>query len=120
MVVEDSEDIRALMRYLLETEGYNVIEAADGLQAVELALSHRPSMIMMDLTLPLLDGLSAICRIREHLSNIPIVALSGHTTADYRTAAYAAGCTDYLVKPLDFKLLDKILARLSVEDSHLH
>ena len=113
MVVEDSDDIRMMMRYLLEMEGYCVLEATDGLQAVELALSERPCLIMMDLSLPLLDGLAATYRIREHLNDIPIVALSGHTTADYRSAAFAAGCTDYLVKPLDFKLLDTILARLS-------
>jgi YesN/AraC family two-component response regulator len=68
---------------------------------------------MMDLTLPLLDGISATARIREHLSEVPIVALSGHATPDYCTAAMRAGCTDYLLKPLDFKRLDEILASLS-------
>ena len=113
MVVEDSEDIRFMMRTLLEMEGYQVIEAADGLQAIEMALNHRPSMIIMDLTLPRLDGLSATHRIREQLDNIPIVALSGHISDDHRSAAFAAGCTDYLVKPLDFELLYQVLARLS-------
>ena len=113
MVVEDSEDIRLMMKILLEMEGYRVIEAADGLRAIDLAINERPALIMMDLTLPGLDGLSATGRIREHLPDVPVVVLSGHTTDDYRSAAFAAGCTDYLVKPLDFKLLDNILSRLS-------
>jgi two-component system cell cycle response regulator DivK len=112
MVVEDSEDIRLMMRILLEMEGYRVIEAADGLQAVEMALSERPALIVMDLTLPLLDGLAATNRIREHLHDVPVIALSGHVTDDYRVAAFAAGCTDYLVKPLDFNHLHGILDSL--------
>lgn len=113
MVVEDSEDIRLMMRILLEMEGYRVIEAADGLRAIELAINEQPALIMMDLTLPVLDGISATGRIREYLPDVPVVALSGHATDDYRSAAFAAGCTEYLVKPLDFKLLDNILSRLS-------
>jgi two-component system cell cycle response regulator DivK len=113
MVVEDSEDIRQMMRILLEMEGYRVIEASDGLQAVELAINERPALIMMDLHLPLLDGLAATGRIREHLRDVPVVALSGYATPQHRQAALAAGFTDYLVKPLDFKLLDNILNSLS-------
>jgi CheY-like chemotaxis protein len=119
MVVEDSEDIRLMMRILLEMEGYRVIEAADGLRAIELAINEQPALIMMDLTLPLLDGLSATGRIREYLPEVPVVAISGHATDDYRSAALAAGCTDYLVKPLDFKLLDNILYRLSHKGAEL-
>jgi CheY-like chemotaxis protein len=113
LIVEDSEDIRMMMRILLEMEGYRVIEAADGLRAIELAIHERPALIMMDLTLPVLDGIAATGRIREYLPEVPVVALSGHATDDYRSAALAAGCTEYLVKPLDFKLLDNILGRLS-------
>jgi two-component system, cell cycle response regulator DivK len=113
MVVEDSEDIRSMMRILLEMEGFSVVEAADGLRAVELAINERPALIMMDLTLPLLDGLSATARIREQLRDVPIVAVSGHESPDYRMAAINAGCTDYLLKPLDFKRLNEILNRLS-------
>lgn len=112
MVVEDSADIRMMMRILLEMDGYRVIEAADGLRAIELAINERPALIMMDLSLPLVDGLAATGRIREHLPDVPIVALSGYVTDDYRSAALAVGCTDYLVKPLDFKLLNTILSRL--------
>lgn len=113
MVVEDSTDIRMMMRILLEMDGYRVVEAANGLRAIELAINERPALIMMDLNLPLMDGLAATGHIREHLPEVPIIALSGHTTDDYRSAAFAVGCTDYMVKPLDFKLLDTILSRLS-------
>ena len=113
LVVEDSADIRMMMRILLEMDGYRVIEAADGLRAIELAVEERPALIMMDLNLPLMDGLAATVRIREYLPDVPIVALSGHASEDYRSAALAVGCTDYLIKPLDFKLLDTILNRLS-------
>jgi two-component system cell cycle response regulator DivK len=112
MVVEDAEDIRAMMRILLEMEGFRVVEASDGLRAIELAIDEHPALIMMDLTLPLLDGFAATARIREHLQDVPIIALSGHATPDYRTAAMRAGCTEYLLKPLDFKRLDEILASL--------
>ena len=112
MVVEDSEDIRAMMRILLEMEGYRVVEASDGLRAVELAIDERPALIMMDLTLPMLDGLAATARIREHMRDVPIVAVSGHATPGHRAAAFDAGCTEYLLKPLDFKRLDEILASL--------
>jgi CheY-like chemotaxis protein len=113
LVVEDSADVRMMMRILLEMEGYRVIEAEDGLRAVELAIAERPVLIMMDLHLPLLDGISAARRIREHLHDVRVVVLSGYETPEHRTAALAAGCTDYLVKPLDFKHLDRILANLA-------
>jgi DNA-binding response OmpR family regulator len=112
MVVEDSADVRMMMKILLEMEGYLVIEAADGLSAVELAVTKRPALIMMDLNLPLMDGLAATGRIREQLPEVPIVVLSGHTSEDYRSAAFKVGCTDYLIKPLDFKLLEVILRSL--------
>lgn len=112
MVVEDSADVRLMMKILLEMEGYQVIEAADGLSAVELAVTKRPALIMMDLNLPLMDGLAATGHIREQLPEVPIVVLSGHISEDYRLAAFKVGCTDYLIKPLDFKLLEVILSGL--------
>jgi two-component system cell cycle response regulator DivK len=112
MVVEDSADVRLMMRILLEMEGYRVIEASDGLQAVEMAIRERPILIMMDLSLPHLDGLAATGRIREQLRDVQVVAVSGYASPEYRHAAMAAGCADYLVKPLDFKHLDRILSSL--------
>src|SRR2546429_6923251 len=82
MVVEDFEDNRFMMRRLLEMSGYNVIEAINGEEAIEIALRERPKLILMDLSLPRLDGLAATRRMREYkeLSNIPIVAVSAHDT----------------------------------------
>ena len=114
MVVEDFEDNRFMMRRLLEMSGYRVLEAINGEEAVELAQRERPQLILMDLSLPQLDGLAATRRIREHaeLQDVPIVAVSAHDTADFHADALAAGCNDYVTKPIDFDQLEALLARL--------
>ncbi len=114
LVVEDFEDNRFMMRRLLEMSGYRVIEAVNGQEAVEAARRELPDLILMDLSLPLLDGLSATRRIREHdgLSKIPIVAVSAHDTADFHADALAAGCNEYVTKPIDFDQLESLLSRL--------
>jgi CheY-like chemotaxis protein len=117
LVVEDFEDNRFMMRRLLEMSGYHVLEAVNGLQAVEMAGSERPDIILMDLSLPLLDGLAATRRIRENreLRQVPIVAVSAHDSADFHVEALAAGCNEYVTKPIDFdrlvELLDRILSK---------
>src|SRR3954452_108074 len=97
MVVEDFEDNRFMMRRLLEMSGYEVVEAVNGEEAVEMALRERPTLILMDLSLPLLDGLAATRRIRGYpeLRSVPIVAVSAHDTSDFHAEALAAGCNDY-------------------------
>jgi CheY-like chemotaxis protein len=114
LVVEDFEDNRFMMRRLLEMSGYRVIEAVNGSQAVEFAVTERPDMILMDLSLPVLDGLAATRRIRESdgLGHVPIVAVSAHDSADFHTEALAAGCNEYVTKPIDFDRLVQILDRL--------
>ena len=114
MVVEDFEDNRFMMRRLLEMSGYRVLEAINGEEAVEVARRERPALILMDLSLPLLDGLAATRRIRqvEELRQIPIVAVSAHDTADFHADALAAGCNDYVTKPIDFDQLEALLSRL--------
>lgn len=114
MVVEDFEDNRFMMRRLLEMSGYRVVEAEDGQEAVELATRELPNLILMDLSLPVLDGLAATRRIREHaeLRMVPIVAVSAHDTADFHADALAAGCNEYVTKPIDFDQLDDLLERL--------
>ena len=115
LVVEDFEDNRFMMRRLLEMSGYRVIEAVNGKQAVEAAISERPDLILMDLSLPMLDGLAATRRIREAegLGRVPIVAVSAHDSADFHTEALAAGCDEYVTKPIDFDHLVQLLDRLS-------
>ena len=114
LVVEDFADNRFMMRRLLEMSGYQVLEAVDGRQAVELAESKRPDLILMDLSLPQLDGLDATRRIREldGLAKIPIIAVSAHDTNDFHADALAAGCNEYVTKPIDFDELEAILKKL--------
>jgi CheY-like chemotaxis protein len=114
LVVEDFADNRFMMRKLLEMSGYQVVEAVDGREAVDLAESARPDLILMDLSLPRLDGLDATRRIREldGLSHVPIVAVSAHDTNDFHTDALAAGCNEYVTKPIDFAELEALLKKL--------
>ena len=119
MVVEDFEDNRFMMRRLLEMSGYRVLEAINGEEAVEMAHRERPQLILMDLSLPQLDGLAATRRIRQHadLRDVPIVAVSAHDTADFHADALAAGCNDYVTKPIDFDQLEALLHRLLPKNS---
>jgi CheY-like chemotaxis protein len=114
LVVEDFADNRFMMRRLLEMSGYHVVEAVDGKEAIEMAESTRPDLILMDLSLPRLDGLDATRRIREldGLARIPIVAVSAHDTNDFHADALAAGCNEYVTKPIDFDELETLLKKL--------
>jgi two-component system, cell cycle response regulator DivK len=111
LLVEDFEDSRFMMRRLLEMAGYAVIEASDGEQAVALAISEQPALILMDLSLPKLDGLAATRQIRQYKEarNTPIVAISAHDSPESRTEALAAGCDEYVTKPIDFDQLGEVL-----------
>ncbi len=114
LVVEDFEDNRFMMRRLLEMSGYRVVEAVNGRQAVEKAQSERPDIILMDLSLPMLDGLAATRQIRSYEGphKVPIVAVSAHDSADFHAEALAAGCNEYVTKPIDFDQLVQLLTRL--------
>ncbi len=117
LVVEDFEDNRFMMRRLLEMSGYRVVEAVNGNQAVESAASEQPDIILMDLSLPQLDGLAATRRIREQQGarRVPIVAVSAHDSADFHAEALAAGCNEYVTKPIDFDQLVQLLSRLTAK-----
>jgi len=114
LVVEDYEDTSLAMRLALEDRGYRIIEAADGAQAVEVAARERPDIILMDLQLPVMDGLAATERIRANpdLSEVIIVAVTAHQEADYRARALAAGCNAFVSKPIDFEWLNELLVSL--------
>lgn len=113
LLVEDFEDSRFMMRRLLEMGGYRVVEATNGREAVEFAESECPDLILMDLSLPELDGLSATKLIREieKLCDVPIVALTGHDTGEFHSQALAAGCNEYVTKPVDFDHLENVVQR---------
>ena len=113
LLVEDNEMNRDMLSRRLERRGYTVVIAVDGVQAVAMAESEKPALILMDLSLPKLDGLAATRRIREdkHVGKTPIVAVSAHDSPETRTEALAAGCDEYVTKPIDFDQLDALLKR---------
>jgi CheY-like chemotaxis protein len=113
LVAEDHEDTRLLLRTLLERRGLAVVEAADGVEACDVAARERPDLILMDGGLPLLDGIAATRRMRglDALAGVPIVFLSGHAGPQHQLAARDAGCDDYVVKPFDVARLDNVLNR---------
>jgi two-component system cell cycle response regulator DivK len=115
LLVEDSEDNRMMMKRLLEMSGYEVMEAVNGEQAVESAQTTRPDLILMDLSLPKIDGLAATRYIRRlpAMQRVPIVVVSAHDTADFHAEALASGCNEYVTKPIDFGQLELLLKRLA-------
>ena len=114
LVVEDIDDTRHFMRLELEQRGYRVLEAVNGKQAIEVAVRERPNVILMDLSLPVMDGLEATTRIREHeeLKTVPIVAVTAHQESDLRANAQASGFTAYVTKPIDFNWLNDLMRSL--------
>ncbi|MDT7807570.1 MAG: hypothetical protein QOJ70_1383 [Acidobacteriota bacterium] len=113
LVVEDHDDTCFLLKCVLEMRGCRVAIAADGETAVHLAEGTRPDLILMDASLPRLDGLAATRRIRElaALHEVPIVFLSGHAEPSFRVEALETGGTDYLVKPFELAQLETVLER---------
>jgi CheY-like chemotaxis protein len=114
LLVEDTEDNRFMMRRLLEMTGYRVIEAMNGEEAVKLAEAESPSLILMDLSLPVIDGLAATRLIRKlpDFESTPIIAVSAHDTCDFQSEAIEAGCDTYVTKPIDFNELEQLIAKL--------
>jgi CheY-like chemotaxis protein len=114
LLVEDTEDNRFMMRRLLEMAGYQVVEAMNGEEAVKLAKSECPHLILMDLSLPVIDGLAATRLIRKlpHFGSTPIIAVSAHDTSDFQSEAIEAGCNSYVTKPIDFNDLEELIAQL--------
>ena len=111
LLVEDNELNRDMLVRRLNRAGREVISAGNGQQALDLMLSEQPSVVLMDMNLPVLDGWAASRQAREddRISNIPIIALTAHTSEADRLNAMEAGCDDYATKPVDFPgLLIKI------------
>lgn len=114
LVVEDYEDTSLAMRLALEQKGYHILEASDGEQAVRMAESMRPDVVLMDLHLPVLDGFAAAESIRAHpeLKETVIVAVTAYQDADQRARALAAGCNAFVTKPIDFEWLGDLISNL--------
>lgn len=116
LLVEDNETNRDMLSRRLERRGFQVVVAVDGAQAIALAQSDAPDLILMDMNLPVLDGWEATRKLKAlpETRPIPIIALTAHAMAGDRDKAMAAGCDDYDTKPIEFsRLLEKIQARIS-------
>ena len=117
LLVDDFDDTRLMMKLWLMKNGYHVIEAERGEEAIALAQSEHPDLIIMDMMMPGLNGLDATRRIREDqsLEQTPIVAVSAYGADEYRDKAISAGCTEYVSTPVDPEelgdLIKKLLAR---------
>ena len=116
MVVDDMADVREVIALWLRSRGFNVVEAADGREAVELAPRVHPDLILMDLGMPELDGLEATRQIhgREDTKDVPVVAVTAFTDPYARWRAEEAGCVGHVGKPVDFEALDRAVRK------HLH
>lgn len=114
LVVDDFDDTRLLLRTWLERRGFRVVEAADGIQAVKRAETECPDLIIMDMQMPQLDGLSATRQIRnlKDLGSVPIVAVSAYGADQFRELALAAGCDEYVSTPFEPATLEGIIRAL--------
>lgn len=111
LLVEDNEMNQDMLSRRLQRRGYEVVIAADGARGVEMASSEQPDLILMDMSLPVLDGWEASRRVKsdEATKSIPIIALTAHAMAGDREKALDAGCDDYDTKPIELaRLLEKI------------
>lgn len=116
LLVEDNETNRDMLSRRLIRKGYEVVMAEDGQRAVEMAAAENPDIILMDMSLPVIDGWEATRQVKagEATRAIPIIALTAHAMAGDREKALDAGCDDYDTKPIEFqRLLDKITALLA-------
>src|SRR5258707_13704766 len=112
LVVDDSDDIRQVLKRALTIDGYDVVEASNGVEAIEIARKRCPDLILMDLNMSQLDGLSATEKIREikgKCEHVPIIAMTAFDIYGMKEAALQAGCNAYLDKPLDLVELEKML-----------
>ena len=117
LLVEDVEDTRLFMRFELEQHGFIVLEAEDGRSAVDVATKEIPDVILMDLTLPNMNGFSAAKLIRKKsgkLQTVPIIAVTAHQETDFRNGAKASGFDAYVTKPIDINSLKELIDGLLI------
>ncbi|RTL93140.1 response regulator [Ancylobacter aquaticus] len=117
LLVEDNEMNRDMLSRRLARNGFEVVIAVNGQEGVDLALSEKPALILMDMSLPVLDGWEATRRVKAHpeTAAIPVIALTAHAMASDREQAMAAGCDDFDTKPVELpRLLEKIKTRLGL------
>src|SRR5918911_217723 len=114
LVVDDMVDNLVVISLNLQQQGYRVVTAANGEEAIRVASLSQPDLILMDIGMPELDGLEATRRIRasEQLRTVPVIAVTAFSTDGFRRAAYDVGFEGYMVKPIDFARLHELIRRL--------
>jgi len=114
LLVEDNEINRDMLVRRLQRRGFNMMTAVDGQQAIDMTRSEMPDLILMDMSLPVLDGWEATRQIKAdpHLKHIPIIGLTAHAMIGDRDQALKAGCDDYATKPVEFEKLVELINRL--------
>ena len=115
LLAEDSVDTRIMLKRAFELKGYHVFEAEDGEQALQIARKYKPSLVVVDLNMPVMDGLETIKTFRQIEGNgdhVPIVAITAFDVYGMKKAALETGCNAYLSKPLDLSELDRTLKGL--------
>ncbi len=120
LLVEDNEMNRDMLSRRLKRKGYEVVMAVDGQEGVNMATSESPAIILLDMSLPIMDGWEAARQLKANADtkDIPVLGLSAHAMTPDRDKAIAAGCDDYDTKPVDIKrLLGKIQALLGTSDA---
>ncbi len=122
LVVDDSEDMRDLLQRLLERAGYRVVLAEDGQASLTQAKLHHPALILMDLSLPDMDGWEAVRHLRKmpEFRTTPIIAVTAHVSPQEAERAMAAGCTAHIGKPFDSRGLLGEVARLLTSERSMH
>jgi two-component system response regulator MprA len=118
LIAEDVTESRQALKLLLEFSGLIGLEAADGREAKELALREQPDLILMDLSLPVLDGLQATREIRAAGQTTPIIVVSAYDDEASRTQAAQAGANDFLTKPLEFEQLKELIGKHCASADH--
>jgi len=114
LIVEDNVDNFELVRFLLERAGYQVLSAVNGVEGVEIAKREQPDLVLMDLSMPEMDGWKATAQMKsdEATRRIPVVALTAHTLPSERKRAIDAGCDGYISKPINVASFEKLVATL--------
>jgi CheY-like chemotaxis protein len=113
LVVDDYDEIRFLTRQALESFGYRVLEASSGAEAVRVAQADAPDLILLDLSMPSMDGFATIHQLRRLLGlrDVPVIAFSAHTAREIREDALAAGCREFITKPVPIEKLKSVVQR---------
>lgn len=114
LVVDDFDDTRLMMRLWLKKRGYRVVEASNGVEALEVARRESPHLVIMDIEMPEMDGLAATRRMRqeETLREVPIVAVSAYGAEHWRDRALEAGCNEYVSTPFEPRELSRLIESL--------